>query len=216
MSTVVRLLILWVLLIGVPARGGARAQQVQPVSPHATDPQASSTDHGVARAAGMPLRDGSLPPGMLTVRVVNGSFSNNVTDVAVSVTVAGGKIERATTGADGRAQFAHLPVGGTVQATAVTGVGALVSDPFDMPAESGVRLLLVIGDGPVTATGVPPGTLTVVPRLEPGGTPPFAPGLPSVESSSSVSPNIIVIRVVLAMSCVFGAVLLGLRRARRI
>jgi hypothetical protein len=97
------------------------------------------------RAAGSPLRDGVLPPGMLTVRVVRGAFTNNVDAVDVQADLGAGRVERARTGADGRAQFAHLPIGARVQVTTTVDGESLVSEAFEMPAESGVRLLLVAG-----------------------------------------------------------------------
>ena len=71
----------------------------------------------MVRAAGMPLNDGALAPGMLTVRVVEGAFTRDIANQLVEVEVAGGKIETARTGPDERAQFAHLPVGRRVRPT---------------------------------------------------------------------------------------------------
>jgi hypothetical protein len=110
----------------------------QTASPHAAATQ-------MVRAAGMPLKDGALPPGMLTVRLVEGAFTRNLADQLVEVEVSGGKIESARTGADGRAQFAHLPIGARVRAWATVGGERLESDVFDMPAEGGIRLLFVAG-----------------------------------------------------------------------
>lgn len=101
---------------------------------------------GSVRAAGSPLRDGALPPGMLTVRVVRGAFANNLAGLEVTADLGGGKTQAARTGADGRAQFAHLPVGSRVRVTTTVDGETLASETFDMPAESGVRVLLVTGD----------------------------------------------------------------------
>jgi hypothetical protein len=153
------------LAMTVPALTHAQAPQPRLLSPHTAPESAGSADHGVAKAAGMPLRDGNLAPGVLTVRIVRGSFDNNVPGQDVTVAVAAGKSETVRTGPDGRAQFAHLPVGTSVRAAATVDGEVLRSDSFEMPVESGVRLLLVIGEGPVTAAGRPPGTATQAPPL---------------------------------------------------
>jgi hypothetical protein len=116
----------------------------------------------MVRAAGMPLNDGSIPPGMLTVRIVEGAFTRDIADVQVDVEVAGGKIESVVTGADGRAGFAHLPIGAQVRATATVGGERLQSDAFQIPAQSGVRVLLVTGAGaaPDAAASAPVVTAT--------------------------------------------------------
>jgi hypothetical protein len=111
----------------------------------------------MTRAAGMPLGDGSLAPGMLTVRIVRGDFSNNAADQDVTIEVTGAAAQTARTAADGRAQFVHLAVGASVRASATVDGQRLASETFTMPAESGVRLLLVAGDGPATASGPAPG-----------------------------------------------------------
>ena len=73
-----------ILVIGVMVPGVAAAQAVPP---------ALSTDNAAShmvRAAGMPLRDGALPPGTLTVRIVQGGFSGNLGGQSVQVEVLGG------------------------------------------------------------------------------------------------------------------------------
>ena len=118
-----------------------------------TDPE--SARHTMVRAAGMPLNDGALPPGMLTVRVVRGAFTANLADVTVTADISGGQQEIARTGSDGRAQFAHLPVNAQVRVSAVVGTQQLTSDIFALPAESGVRILLVADDGGAGGAGAP-------------------------------------------------------------
>lgn len=107
--------------------------------------------HTTGRAAGMPLRDGALAPGMLTVRVVRGGFSANLTGQDVQLEVSGEGARRAPTGSDGRAEFAHVTVGSRVRAWTVVGGERLESEPFEVPAEAGVRLLLVAEDDAVAA-----------------------------------------------------------------
>jgi hypothetical protein len=113
------------------------AQQAAPAPP---------PGHGgqhMASAVGMPLLDGSLPPGTLTVRVVRGGFVENLAGRDVTVDVLGGKTERARTGPDGRVQIAHLPVGIGLRASAVVDGKRLESEVFEMPPDTGVRLLLM-------------------------------------------------------------------------
>jgi hypothetical protein len=123
----------------------------------AVDPDAAR--HTMVRAAGMPLNDGTLPPGMLTVRVVRGAFTANLPGVTVAAEINGGKIETASTGGDGRAQFAHLPVGAQVKVSATVDNQQLTSDVFALPAESGVRILLVLDDGSAGAPAQSAGTI---------------------------------------------------------
>ena len=124
------------------------------------------------KAAGMPLRDGELPPGTVTVRVVRGGFSNNLPNQSVRLEVIGSKSETTATGADGRASFVHLPIGARVRASALVAGEALESEVFEVPAEAGVRVLLIAGEQsadaavaapvPEHGSGVPPKGLVAV------------------------------------------------------
>ena len=168
----------------------------------------------MVRAAGMPLNDGALAPGMLTVRIVEGAFTRDLANQVVELEVAGGRIESARTGPDGRAQFAHLPIGARVRATSVVGDERLESNSFDVPPQSGVRLLLVAGadaDAPVSA-GVPSPVL-----------PPNHPPLPdaSVPISTGPSPagdgadGVLAVRAVLVTATLFAFGIVLVRRPRR-
>jgi hypothetical protein len=123
-------------------------------------PQANfaQTPPAMARAAGMPLGDGALAPGMLTVRVVRKDFTNNVAGHTVTVEASAGGRVSATTGADGRAEFAHLPVGTSVRAETTVDGERLSSETFAMPADSGVRVLLIAGGGLAEAAAPLPTT----------------------------------------------------------
>lgn len=117
----------------------------------------------MVRAAGMPLQDGELPPGSLTVRVVQGAFTANLSGIPVEVHVTGQPALRKPTGALGRAEFAHLPIGVEARAMAVVDGERLESEAFRIPMESGVRVLLIsdggtVGQGTVGApAGAPMG-----------------------------------------------------------
>lgn len=102
---------------------------------------------------GQAIPAGELPAGSVTVRVVRQSIGNNLPGVPVELHGAG-DVRRATTAADGRAQFASVPVGARVHATAVVEGERLESTTFDVPAAGGVRTILVAGLGLGTA-GVP-------------------------------------------------------------
>ena len=181
------------------------------------DPGAS---HGMSRAAGMPLRDGALAPGMLTVRIVRGSFSNNAPDQSVEVE-QGGSVTTARTGPDGRAQFAHLPIGATVRVSALVDGERLESEAFAMPSESGIRVLLIAGGGDATASGVfgdgsagggAPGP-AAVPDLAAAAPAAVAPAAVPVSSPPDVA--VAVIRVLLSGATLAGLAMVVYRFRRR-
>jgi len=125
-------------------------------------PAPAGAGQQMVRAAGMPLADGALPPGSMTVRVVKGAFDGDLSGISVEVEVAGQKTLRAQTGAVGRAEFAHLPIGGTVRASTIVNGERLQSEVFAMPAASGVRVLLVTGTGASMTSNDPPVPLASV------------------------------------------------------
>jgi len=95
---------------------------------------------------GQAIPAGELAPGGVTVRVVRQMVGNNIAGVDVELHGTG-EVRRATTGADGRAQFAGVTVGSRVHARAVVEGEQLESSPFDVPAAGGVRTILVAGLG---------------------------------------------------------------------
>jgi hypothetical protein len=156
----------WVVTIVIGMSGVCEARQAAPA------PAAEPQQHQL-RAAGMPLRDGTLPPGQMTVRVVQGGFANNLANQVVTVEVLGGRSETATTGGDGRASFAHLPIGGSVRAVVNVNGEQLASDVFPVPAESGVRVLLISGATAGAAAAMPPAAArSPAPALFEGSVPP--------------------------------------------
>jgi hypothetical protein len=184
--------------------------------PRMTDAQTATIGGGaqsMVRAAGMPLNDGALPPGMLTVRLVRGAFAGDLAGQTVEVEISGGKIERATTGADGRAQFGHLPIGAEVHAVTNVGNERLESETFTMPAESGVRLLLVAESGTaatIDAGSVADGGAAALPIAPPPA--PAPPAAPARDPESGVW----AIRATLAVTTLFVfALFMVQRRPRR-
>ena len=100
--------------------------------------------------SGIPLPDPQLPAGTITVRVVRGTLSNNVPDQAVELR-EGDNVATAVTNAEGRAEFLTLNPGATVvAATELDGV-RLESQPFPVPGQGGIRLMLVGGVDPAQA-----------------------------------------------------------------
>jgi hypothetical protein len=202
--------VLRVFVIGlVPALGAAQTAL----------PNSAATQ--MVRAAGMPLNDGALAPGILTVRVVEGAFTRDIANQVVEVEVTGGKIESARTGPDGRAQFAHLPVGARVRAWAAVDGARLESDSFDMPVQSGVRVLLVAGSnaGSPVAAAVTAGDINWTgssSRALPPNHPPLpdAPAVPAAPASAG-SEGVMAVRAVLLTATIFAFGIVLFRRPRR-
>jgi hypothetical protein len=193
---------------------GLCAGQVSP-------PETAGTQ--TVRAAGTPLNDGALAPGMLTVRLVEGAFTRDLANQIVEVEVAGGKVDSARTGSDGRAQFAHLPVGARVRAWATVGEERLESEPFDIPAQSGVRLLLVAGSnaGSPSSTGAAQTYGTWAGPVAPSELPPGHPPLPAATPTpvpavpASGSDGVTAIRAALLTATLFAFGVVLFKRPRR-
>ena len=171
----------------------------------------------LVRAAGMPLNDGALAPGMLTVRIVEGAFTKDLANQTVEIEIAGAAPQSAQTGMDGRAQFAHLPIGARVKASATVGTERMESEAFDMPRDGGVRVLFVPGsgaDGEAGPTSAPADMRPVDHVLRAATTAPASPVIPGPPSADGQA--VAVIRAVLATAtlCTFAFLALS-RRPRR-
>jgi hypothetical protein len=159
----------------------------------------------MVRAAGMPLNDGTLAPGMLTVRIVRGAFTANVADHAVQVEQSSRPAESARTDAEGRATFAHLPPGAQVRAFADVDGHYLTSETFTMPADAGVRLLLVVDGEADAMPGLPEGH----PSVETGLNPPTSE--PVTGAAQDVPLEITAIRIVLSTMTVLAVAMVIFR-----
>jgi hypothetical protein len=95
--------------------------------------------------SGVPLPVGDVPRGTVTVRVIRGALSNNVSGQLVELFVDGTRREQKTADS-GRAEFSGLRPGSRVRALAVVGSERLESQEFAVPAAGGIRLLLVATD----------------------------------------------------------------------
>ena len=98
----------------------------------------------VPGAIGKPLPSSDLPVGTVSVRVIAGKVSDPVVGTDVTL-VVNGTPRQARTDAGGRATFASLPAGATIQAK-VTSTDEdkkeFSSDEFQLSSESGERLML--------------------------------------------------------------------------
>lgn len=182
----------------------------------------------MVRAAGMALQDGTLAPGSLTVRIVQGNFSGNLAGIDVTLDVSGEGAKRMPTGADGRAAFAHLPIGSTVVASAAVNGQRLQSERFTMPAEAGIRLLFVAG-GEFVDTATKEGA-QALPPIGPGSAPPLPDGTGQPTAASAAAsaapvrgpapeggPNegVATLRVVMVVLTLAAFALVGLQQWRR-
>ena len=169
------------------------------------------TAQHMVRAAGMPLDDGTLPPGTLVVRLVEGAFTRDLAGQTVDVLLGDGRRESALTGPDGRARFDRLPAGDRVQVTATVGDEGLESESFTMPGQGGVRVLLVTGDGTATPAAHATSTASAWSPLPASSLAPARDG-----ETTDPDTGVAVIRAVLATATMSAfAMMLFARRSRR-
>ena len=95
--------------------------------------------------SGIPRPVDDLPSGSISVRLIKGDLSNNITNYPVELHV-GDKVQTVKTDDAGRAQFDHLNPGATIKAVAVVDGERLESQEFPMPGQGGIRLMLVATD----------------------------------------------------------------------
>ena len=126
-SWTVRWILVWALLPGITMPAAAQINMPDP-----------------SMIAGRALPAPELPDGTVSVRVVRESLGNDVAGQVVSVT-ADGITKTGITDESGRAQVTGLSAGG--QGTAETTVDGedLVSLPFDVPENGGIRIILISG-----------------------------------------------------------------------
>ena len=132
--------------------------------------RAQMPDPSQMNGLSMPTPD--LPNGTVSVRVIRGQLTNNLQGVAVDL-IGAGEPRHGQTGADGRALFSGVPAGSTVHAVAAVNGERRESQPFEVPAQGGVRTILVFSEttsapwsgapttGPPPAPGVTAGTATL-------------------------------------------------------
>jgi hypothetical protein len=100
--------------------------------------------------AGMAIPAPELPDGTVTVRLVREQLGNNIVGHPVKViaqdTTAEGKTDET-----GRAAITGLPGGATATAHATVDGEELTSNPFQVPATGGIRVILIAGLKDLTA-----------------------------------------------------------------
>jgi hypothetical protein len=101
--------------------------------------------------AGIPRPVTDLPSGTVSVRLIRGQLSNNITNFPVELHV-GSEVRTAKTDDAGRAEFGSLPAGATIKAVAVVDGERLESQEFPAPTQGGIRLILVATDTSKGAT----------------------------------------------------------------
>ena len=110
--------------------------------------------------SGLPLPDPGLPDGTITVRVIRGQITDNVTGQLVELR-QGDSVETAITDSEGRATFLTLNGGQEVQASTELDGQRLQSQSFAAPGRGGVRVLLVGTDPEDAAVPAQTGTVTL-------------------------------------------------------
>ena len=95
-----------------------------------------------SQMSGLPLPDGELRDGTISVRVIRGQLTNNVVGQPVDLH-QGDVVTTAATDADGRATFLTLSPGVEVYAVTELDGQQIQSQRFAAPGRGGVRLMLV-------------------------------------------------------------------------
>ncbi len=129
------------------------------VSAFVIDPVPQPAHAQPAAALGKPLPDGSMAAGSVSVRVVAGGPASPVIGADVTLLV-GGQPRTARTDASGRAIFAGLTAGSTVQAKILDAEGKpATSEAFPVPSAGGARVMLSTKPfvGNAGPTAMPPG-----------------------------------------------------------
>jgi hypothetical protein len=102
--------------------------------------------------SGIPRPVDDLPKGAISVRLIRGQLSNNITGHPVELHV-GSKVLTVKTDENGRAQFNDVTPGATLKAAADVDGEHLESQEFPAPSSGGIRLMLVATD---TSKGAAP------------------------------------------------------------
>ena len=104
--------------------------------------------------SGIPRPVTDLPDRAISVRLIRGSLSNNITNFPVELHV-GTEVRTVRTDDAGRAEFTGLQPGVSAKAVAVVDGERLESQEFPVPARGGIRLMLVATDKSKPAAAAP-------------------------------------------------------------
>jgi len=107
--------------------------------------------------SGIPRPVTDLPDHAISVRLIRGDLSNNITGHPVDLKV-GSKTITVKTDDSGRAEFRDLPPGAALKASADVDGEHLESQEFPAPDRGGIRMMLVATDktkGPATTPDAP-------------------------------------------------------------
>jgi hypothetical protein len=105
--------------------------------------------------AGIPRPVNDLPDGSISVRLIRGQLANNIAGHPVEARI-GGRVVTVKTDDAGRAQFDKLQAGASVTFTATVDGEHLESQEFPVPAQGGIRVMLVATDKGTAAVATPP------------------------------------------------------------
>jgi hypothetical protein len=117
-----------------------------------------------ARAmSGIPRQDPQLPAGTVSARLVRGQVTNLVVGFPVEF-IVDGKSQSVATDVTGHAVLCGVPPGATIRVVATMGSERVDSQPFQMPPQGGMVLMLVAGDqagAAATASAAVEGSVTL-------------------------------------------------------
>lgn len=117
-----------------------------------------------SQMSGVPLPAGDLANGEISVRVVRGSVANNL--VGQLVELHGGPATlTATTDENGRVQFTGVAVGTAVHAMVRVNGVQVESQTFPVPAQGGIKVMLVAPDAEMEARAAEDAKLAAAPAV---------------------------------------------------
>jgi len=132
----------------------------------------------------------------------------------VAIDVAGRSTQTARTGSDGRAQFAHLPIGANLRATVTAQGTTLESETFPMPADRGVRLLFVVGEGAAVATRPATTPTSARAALEPAPATAIEPPPAAPVRTARAEADLFVVRTVVIGLTILSFIVVAYQRTR--
>ncbi len=115
--------------------------------------------------SGMPRPVTDLPAGRVSVRLIRGQLSNNISGHPVEVHAGGKLVSTVKTDENGRAEFSGVTPGTAVKTVATVDGERLESQEFPWPGDGGIRVMLVAtpkgGDAPAPVFQPQPGNVVL-------------------------------------------------------